>query len=341
MPGTGASTKSVDDYLGPGDQRFFSAGYRRVDYLFGNVTAETANDCSGLLTTNIQLNYPGDWSRKVSRGALRPHLSTIDAIMLAAQLGELYLTHAYRLDGQARQRMWVRSLRIRAGATPDEELEAVPLTIRPLKTDGSTVVLDARIGAMRARCEIAGVVGEPVADAAVYAGPEELLGSAENRYYGTGFTKRGHRIDELSIDVADRSATASVSYTGDDVGTAGLGGAYQPAPTMIDLFATSLQLAQILLYETDGMSRGESNTLWMRGTDLVVDGPQGTLKAGEPLRTSLRDLDLLTMNGALWRTADIHGSLGPVSMRCAVAHALPATTTPDVHTAPAEIGSPS
>ncbi|HEX3781634.1 MAG TPA: AvrD family protein [Pseudonocardiaceae bacterium] len=340
MPETTAPQKSVDDYLGPGGQRFFSAGYRRVGYLFGNITAETIDARTGVLTTGIRLTYPSDWSRKVSRGALRPHLSTIDAILLAAQLGELYLTHAHRLDERARRAMWVRKLRIRAGSSPDEELDALTISVRPvsMRPDatgaGSTVVLDGRIGGMRTRCEIAGVTGSPHGHTAAYRDPSQLLGPAENRYYGTGFTRRGHRLEDLALDIADRSATASVSYTSDGagIGDAGLGSAYQPAPTMIDLFATSLQLAQILLYETDSMHRGDSNTLWMRDTELTVDGPQETsqdgLRDGMSLYTALRELDLLTMNGAHWRTADIHGRLGPIALRCAVAHALPADQLP-------------
>jgi hypothetical protein len=42
-----------------------------------------------------------------------------------------------------------------------------------------------------------------------------------------------------------------------------------------------------------------------------------------PLRTSLTDLDLVAMNGALWRAAVVGGRLGAVTLRCAVAHALP------------------
>ncbi|HKS50144.1 MAG TPA: AvrD family protein [Amycolatopsis sp.] len=322
------SKKSVEDYLGEGEKRFFAAGYRRVAYRFGDIVAEVRDDRRGLLATSIRLSCPDGWSHKAARGALRPHLSTIDAILLAGQLGELYLTHACHLDEQARRRIWIRKLKIKAGASPDEELEQVPVSTRPVAASGdsSVVVLESRIGAMRTQCEFAGVTGEPNVGTTTYSGPEQLLGPAENRYYGTGFTGREQRLGDLSLDLPRRRATAAVTCAGDG-GDSGLEGAYQPAPTFVDLFATSLQLAQILLYETDSMSRGESNTLWMRSTQLTAESPHRTFGGAMPLRTELHDLGLLTMNGAPWRTADIHAGLGGITLRCAVAHALPPGAT--------------
>lgn len=284
----------------------------------------------GTLAAAVGLRYPADWSRKAARGGLRPHLSTIDAILLAVQLGELYLTHAHGLDDEARRRLWVRRLRIRAGTSPDEELAEVTTRTRPAPVgaagDESVAVLDSRIGGMRVRCEIVGVPAVPprAGRAADYGDPAALLGPAADRYYGSGFARRGQRLDDLAVHTDDRVATATVTPTGGDAGRAGIEGAYQPAPTVVDCFATALQLAQILLYETDSMRRGDSNTLWMRNTELTVAAPPGALPDRLPLHTSLTGLDLLTMNGALWRAAQINGQLGAITLRCAVAHALPA-----------------
>jgi hypothetical protein len=108
--------------------------------------------------------------------------------------------------------------------------------------------------------------------------------------------------------------------------TEGVEGGFQPLTTLIDCFVGSLQLAQILLYELDGIHRAVSNTLWMRQTVLEAARPQAPGPEGHDgprqLTTTLADPTVLTKDGTNWRTAEILGRLDGVSLRCAVAHQL-------------------
>jgi hypothetical protein len=97
---------------------------------------------------------------------------------------------------------------------------------------------------------------------------------------------------------------------------------------MVDCFVTSLQLAQVLLYEMDAMQRSDSSTLWMRHTRIDAAGPPRATRENVPLTTSLTNTCLLEMDGGLWRTSDIIGQLGCVQLRCAVAHMLPTIAKP-------------
>jgi hypothetical protein len=92
---------------------------------------------------------------------------------------------------------------------------------------------------------------------------------------------------------------------------------------MVDAFATGLQLAQILLYELDGMHRRDSNTLWMRTTTLTTLSPHRTFGPRLPLRTRLADPQLLEMKDGVWRTAEIRTEFAGVAFTCGVTHALP------------------
>ena len=121
------------------------------------------------------------------------------------------------------------------------------------------------------------------------------------------------------------SASAEVEFgqvTGKPRPEAGAEGDFQPLPTMVDCFVGSLQLGQILLYELDGLRRGSSNTLWMRQTRLEVDQARREWRSTLPLTTELRQAQLFTKAGSLWRTAQIVGRFGGVRMRCDVAHQL-------------------
>lgn len=322
------SLRSVDEYLGDAEKRFFGAGFRRVQYRFGEIRVESP----GSLETVVGVVYPVDWSKKSASVDLPPHLSTVDALLLAVNMSEMYLTHSRRLTEIGRARSWVRSVKIRAGSNPEEDLDKLAFRTALMQTRadsdslcGFVSVLQTQVGGMRVRCEIEHERGDPVAASVVYNTPDELLGPAANRYYGDGFKARTHRLVDVEADLSETRATAAVEFCSksdhmDRDG--GLEGAYFPAPTMVDCFVTNLQLAQILLYEMDSIQRRESNTLWMRRTTLAIREPQRELRDGSTVTTALTGSELVQMNGGIWRTTDIVGYFGGVELRCAVAHQL-------------------
>jgi hypothetical protein len=314
--------RTVDDYLGPAESRFFSAGYRRVDYGFGDVSVDQSR-----VTTTLRLGYPANWSKKSAHGALPPHLSTVDAILLGAQLTELSVTTAFGLTAEQRRQMWLDRVEIRAGSSPDEVLDQVPVTATLKNTTDhpggrARSTVDVTVGRMRIRC----FAVHDRAGAAPLAGRhldiEALLGPAATRYYGTGFTQGGHRIDELSVDVEHLRATGSVTAFVADADQ-GIEGAYQPRATPVDCFVTGLQLGQVLLYELDSMRRGTSNTLWMRNTVMTMTEPADDLIERVPLTTAIEEPRLIEMSGGVWRTADIVAELGATRFTCSVTHQLP------------------
>ena len=322
----------VEEFLGPAESRFFSNGYRRVDYDFGEVFLNALDGSSATLTTNVSMRYPVDWSTKAA-GALRPHLSTVDAILLGVQMSDLCLTHAFALDAERRRRMWVKSIRIKAGTAPAEELAQVGVAARLEETrpgPGGTMISDltCQIGTMRARCEVTHPAAVLVTGAARHADPAELLGPAGNRYYGTGFSRGGQVIEDVVLDVPTAVASAAISIDPADGADHGFGGAYQPGATPVDCFVTSMQLAQVLLYALDSIERADSNTLWMRATAIEVAGPAQPVMDRLHLITSLQNTGLHATRDAVWRTADVIARLGQISVTCAVAHQLPSGQFP-------------
>jgi len=95
---------SIDDILGPAAQRFFGDGHRRVRQMLRNVTVDGDGRGGHRVRGCASVSYPADWSVKSVSDELRPHLSSIDALLLAVALGECYLTHARGLDPKQRRR---------------------------------------------------------------------------------------------------------------------------------------------------------------------------------------------------------------------------------------------
>ncbi|MET8754951.1 AvrD family protein [Streptomyces sp. NPDC004667] len=324
--------ESVDDQLGPAEQRFFGRGFRRVAYDIGEVHLARSADGAVLARSEVGVRYPADWSRKAAGTDLRPHFSTVDGIVVAAQLAEACLGGT----GSGLRDAWLRKVRLTAGARPQEELVSLPAGATLRRTDpvpgnpGRAVSLvDCAVGSMRVRCEVehahAGTPDRALEEERTLPGLDALLGPAADRYFGTGFTTRRQHVRDVDVDHRKLRADATLTVVHEDgasVPTAGFEGAYQPSVSVIDAFVTALQLAQVMLYDLDGMRRQDSNTLWMRQTTLTASRPDRPAE-GIAVTTRLDDPGLLRMGGATWRTLDVVAELAGIQVRSAVAHRLP------------------
>lgn len=310
---------SVDDYLGPADERFFGAGYRRSEIDLHGI--EVGPD--GAAGT-LAVGYPSDWSRKKVGIDLRPHLSTVDGILVAVQLTDALLTSRLGLSAAERTVVALTRVVVRAGTAPDEDLGSLPVqaTVRrsTLLDDGrAATAVDVSVGRMSLRCDVTHPVAtrDPAPDGRAVP---DVLGDPARRFWGEGYRASRQAVRDVEIDLTDLHATATVSTAAlPTIVDQGLGG--RPGPvTLVDAFVSSLQVFQILLYELDGLSRSESNTLWMQQTALTLD----------PQRRDARDLtvditasDLLELPTGTWRNLTFDAVTGPVRQRSVFAHNLP------------------
>lgn len=325
------SYPTIDDYLGPSEDRFFGAGYRRVNYRIGQVEVAGAQSDAGVRST-VSVDYPRHWSTKAQRVDLRPHLSTVDTLVLAAQLSEIYLAHTFGLDEQQRRQSWLRKVTLRAGGAPQEELTDMPMsaTLRRSAVSeqdaGLTVSLfDCQVGLMRARCEIEHPTGRVVDAAAVYQDFDDVLGAAGRRYYGDAFKDGRQRLRNVEVDLAELQASADVEVQPTPAGAHpvhGLEGGYPETVSLIDCFVTNLQLAQVLLYELDHVRREDTNTLWMIQTVLQATSPHRPRDAALTAHAAVTGKQILRVNGANWRSADISGSYAGITLRSTFGHEL-------------------
>ncbi len=330
--------KSIDDYLGPAETRFFGCGHRRAEYRVGDVAVTPAADPGVGARADVTVSYPADWSRKGDNVDLRPHLSTVDLLVLGVQLSETHLTHAYGLDEAMRRAMWLRKVTLRAGATPQEDLVGLPgsATLRQTRagtdTTGAFVsVYDCAVGAMQARCEIEHAIARRIPDGGTYTSIEDVLGTAGSRYYGDGFKFRHQRIEDVRVDMAELRSTATVwiePIPGTAPSIEGIEGGYQPAVSAIDCFVVNLQLAQILMYEMDSVRRQDSNTLWMLKTVLEAASPHRPCSRPLETRAAITGKHLVPLRGHMWRNVEVQGACGGMTLRSSFAHELPHAARP-------------
>ena len=317
--------QSIDEYLGPSEHRFFGTGFKRSTYQI-----QPHMDDGRLLAT-VNVSYPTDWSLKRKGTDLRPHLSTVDAMVLGVRSSEMLLRSVVGLTGRQIDQAQIQKLVVRAGTRPEESLERLPLkaelkktaAVENSKNDQFDTTITTQIGVMQATVVIRHEkphAGDPELSEYSY-----IAGSTE-RYWGTGYRLREQAISNVAVDVELLSAKAEVAVRYEHDGEAGMKGSHSAGTaTFIDAFVSLLQLGQVLLYELDGIDRGNSETLWMQRLTLrpstyhesygpAANNPNATL--------CIADHQLLALPTGKWRNVDFAGNFGGIDLSATFAHRI-------------------
>jgi hypothetical protein len=301
---------TVDDALGPRRSRFFGEGFKRVTHRLDDIDVTPAVEEGGTVAAVAGLGLPANWSRK-GVAEQPPHLSTIDAMLYAAQLAGLYLAHTHGLAGTDGFR--VRRMALRAGNRPQEDrLDRFTVTAEHLGTEpGNPSVsrFDCRIGALAAVLAVEhGGEAVPTLVPGAYPDAGSLPGHWNTAPFGASHYGRTQILSDVDVDMGAIRADADLSLA--------------PGPaeaTMIDLFVAALQLGQVLLYRLDGVDRASSSTLWMRRTVI-----EPTSQHTDRFTTTLENERRLDTAAGTWRSADVVAAHSGLALRCSVAHLLPA-----------------
>lgn len=324
---------SIDDYLGDSKTRFFGMGYRRVVYDIKNIDIQfdhSEND-HPKLTSLVSVKYPLDWSKKKDTN-LRPHLSSIDTLILSTQFCEIFLKHSFQFDSFNCKKMWLKSLKLKSGITPQEDLDNIPAKIiwkstskLQLNDDTMTSIFDCQIGKMEARCEIEHPVAEIICKNGCYTSPTDILEPSNSRYYGDLFKLRGQSLQNISYDSENQTASAKVKLNIPEFyhSVNGIDGYYQPSATHVDCFVVHLQLAQVLMYELDNINRKDSETLWMLRTEIEAPTPIKNFQSNYDATTRITSNYKLKVRNEYWRYVDIEGDFAGIKIKCSLGHKLP------------------
>ncbi|GAB1692427.1 AvrD family protein [Krasilnikovia sp. M28-CT-15] len=276
---------SLDDRLGPASGRFFGSGYRRAEHL----VSWDGIGAGGQTRATASVRYPTDWSRK-GGSELRPHLSTVDVLLLGAEAAQMRLLR----DGLDADSAWLRRVEIQAGPRAvEDDLAGFEVSADAPTVTGAEIQVPVQVANMRLRLHFT-----------VLAQPSPTLWQ--------DFREHRQHVRDIHVDRHALAATATAGLERDR------------HVTMIDAFVVALQLGQILLYELDAVDRRTTNTLWMRTTVLEAAAPAPVLTGPVTTSASLEDARVVAMRGGSWRTATISGEFFGVHTSCAVTHELPA-----------------
>lgn len=316
----------IDDALGARAQRYFSEGYKRVERQLDHVVlAAPTENAPGRLDATARVQYPSDWSTK-RVGKLRAHLSTVDALQLSVDMAQSYLLGC-GLPADVVPELWLRSVSMRSGPAPLEDLErfAVSAVVAPQVTG---TVLGARlvgftctVGTIRTRLQVAVPMDRVDLDL------DAPLTQAPTTPLTTRYRGRAHTIGNVRIDAGGTGGSAYVGVRDDPSSTplgTEFGDAYQPSLGPLDALLILAQVAQVLVYEQDQMRRSNSNTLWMRTFGVSARCPVQPYPPSFLCTVETAGTRLLDYGGGRWRVAQLGGDLLGMHAEASIAHVLPA-----------------
>jgi hypothetical protein len=317
---------SIDELLGDSRTRFFGAGFRLVHHDLTHLIVDTGNKT---VHGNAKVDYPASWSTKKSR-ELTPHLSSLDALTIGAQLCEAYVRTMFGIEGSAADRLWLSRSSLKAGNNPTTNLAAVPVSAAYIGTQSAPESLcghlssfTVQVGSIGLELTIDHPIGEARDVVAHWADIEDVLGPAANRHFGAAYAAT--QLDLRDIAFGGERADALL-HLEEPVGGRrlhGMGAAYFPFVSPANAIVGIAQLAQAMLYHYDNISRDMSHNLWMRKISLEHPKPA---VAGRGLRVATwsTKMSLVSIKDAMWRTGSFALSMPGIVGSYTLAHQLPA-----------------
>jgi hypothetical protein len=327
---TTSRIEAIDDCLGSSRGRFFGEGYKGVARRLTNIEVTPQSADPGVVRGSATLTYDANWSTKGPQGNLRPHLSTPDGLLMAANLVEAYMVHAYRLDAAERRRMWFSQFTFQAGNKPDEELSGFEVSAvhqdcvaDPDSKLGYRSTFRARIGGLKITCTLQHERPRDARPAGRFAAVEDLLGPEEQRYYGVGYRARSMQVRDLELDIDSGRIHARVGSAPQLREPDGVEADYPMALSILEGMVALAQLAQVLIYQVDDLERTRSNTLWMRRATLTRLTPEEPQAFSANATVTIERANRLRLGAGTWRTFDVVGEIQGFVAHAALAHQLP------------------
>ncbi|MGX7048713.1 AvrD family protein [Pseudolactococcus piscium] len=245
----------VDKILGNYNERYFGLGHKQTTYSEIFDLHEEAGDFIGY----VALHQDSCWSKKKDV-VVTPHLSSLDGIVLAVLMVEKYLEKMapwLSLDS-----LLVESFEIKAGATPIEDLNRIPVKLKKMYQDKETYaatihILNMKINLSLRRYDLDLVAPETESDIS---------------YVATHLKSMTHdltNIDLLSEKYANcdvvRQCISKPIYSG-------ISSRYSASISIFEWLIIVSQFAQVMAYNFDKITRCDSDTLWMRTIKAEIKG---------------------------------------------------------------------
>lgn len=297
----------ADEILGDYETRYFGAGHKRTNYrLRGNEFVES----------KAEVYQTAGWSEK-DGCQMKPHLSTIDGVILAVMYVEKYMQE--RCSQIILNNMFLYSFEIKAGAAPVEDLTDITLNMKKEEVLENEMHFEIAVEGMNIRLHFKRVKVQ--LSNIVFCTKEKDV--EKPHYFSEHLKNVKYNIGDICFDesmiacIVSREEKKEVYYDG-------IGCLLSNSMSILEWLIIFSQMGQLLAYKIDLINRQESETLWMKNVAAEMDFPvlyeESMAVSGGVVKSSM-----LNIREKMWRVFEMSGTAynGNIRFKGKIAHILP------------------
>lgn len=296
----------ADEILGDYESRYFGAGHKRTNYKVEGKFIES----------KAEVSQTDGWSEK-DGCQMKPHLSTVDGIILAVMYVEKYIQESsvqIKLDN-----MLLYSFEIKAGSKPVEDLTNIALNIKKEEILEKEAHFEVSVEGMNVKLHFRNVEVKDLK--AVFYETEKS--DIKLHYFSEHLKNVKHNIGNIKFGESTISCVISKEEK-DSVFYEGIGCLLSNSMSILEWLIIFSQMGQLLAYDIDLINRQESETLWMKNVKAEMDFPvvykEPIVVSGGVVKSSL-----LNIKEKMWRVFEMAGTAddGNIRFEGKIAHVLP------------------
>ncbi|MDR5699770.1 AvrD family protein [Agromyces aerolatus] len=308
-----ASSTGFEALLGPPQDRYFGAGYRKTAYELRELRPDASNGSTleGIAT----VRYAADWS--IRAGVVRtPHLSTVDVIVLTSWMAQAYLSSRGFSDS-AIAHAWIPEIFLRAGGRPVNDLDRVRVQVDvtgtgpAMQTNWGRKLLKINVGTLSATA-ILEHEAEPAR-----CRPLRTRSMPIPEVFGVLFRNTDHRVCITQVD--SQGMRCRIEFTPQNARPTGLAAAYWPSATFMDSAAIAGQMTQIALMYNSKRSREASTNMWIRKIRFQASEPRHPTVGSASLQVA--QFGVIRHGNTTYTTCETEMSIAGVRVAASVAEA--------------------
>ncbi|MGO4583793.1 AvrD family protein [Arthrobacter sp. 2RAF6] len=293
---------TLEAALGPAEGRYFGAGYKKVRH-FLEPLPEAVPEPGARYHGLVQ--YPQGWSLNPDGSNRKPHLSSVDAIVLPLLVCE----HLDPAPDASDLTSWrVHSLGLRAGNTPWTDLDHVPIDLtQPPDLGGhSSAEISATVGNIRVRIALEPANGIDLRHSTTTRLSSKTIEGAQTVAAAGPCRVRYVKAGVPVLESEHEGCSQDAGCTKEDNGAGS-----QANSTPIEYLVLMGQLTQALIYEAHATNRAGIGNLWMRAIHMSIPASSSTGSRFQAQTTIIQDhsleIDHRTIRSLKIRSQTSHG----------------------------------
>lgn len=310
---------NIDDFLGARENRYFSNGYKGVNFAYSGMAFSNE-----VLTCNLNLSWNSSWGSKQGK-SLAPHLGTVEYFNIACAAADALICSLFKAADSDREKSWIAGFSIKTQACNKGSYSNIAVKAMLMNTANAQSINGclSRIRVQVGDMEMFVDVDHPAFERRSQLDLIDLKqfeNQIQNSYYTDGYKNSEMDISNLDADFSANAICANIDYSSGGQNGICIGKQYLPFYSISDFILSTGQITQVLLYLIDRLSREQSNNLWLR--EMSVSYAKPTQDKSMTETVTFTDYKRVRFKGDDWSMVTLNAALGNIQSTIKVAHML-------------------